>query len=102
MTAVALDCLTGRTPGRDLQFRVADHRVVDMALGLFDVARRLTVAAHRVDTQAGDLAVALTEIGLEAGHIPSLVVQTGVKSFGWENRIAQPLPIHSWKRWRRA
>jgi hypothetical protein len=24
-------------------------------------------------------------------------VQTGVKSFGWENRIAQPLPIHSWK-----
>ena len=24
-------------------------------------------------------------------------MQTGVKSFGWENRIAQPLPIQSWK-----
>src|SRR5262245_64219396 len=28
---------------------------------------------------------------------PSSVVHTGVKSFGWENRIAQPSPIHSWK-----
>src|SRR5277367_1680551 len=28
---------------------------------------------------------------------PSSVVQTGVKSFGCENRIAQPSPIHSWK-----
>src|SRR5215813_9458102 len=28
---------------------------------------------------------------------PSSVVQTGVKSFGWEKRIAHPLPIHSWK-----
>ena len=24
-------------------------------------------------------------------------MQTGVKSFGWENRMAHPLPIHSWK-----
>ena len=24
-------------------------------------------------------------------------MQTGVKSFGCENRIAQPSPIHSWK-----
>src|SRR5579864_57507 len=29
---------------------------------------------------------------------PSSVVQTGVKSLGWENKIAQPSPIHSWKR----
>src|SRR5262249_4975176 len=29
---------------------------------------------------------------------PSSVVQTGVKSLGCENRIAQPSPIHSWKR----
>src|SRR6185436_14248389 len=29
---------------------------------------------------------------------PSSVVHTGVKSFGCENRIAQPSPIHSWKR----
>jgi hypothetical protein len=24
-------------------------------------------------------------------------VQTGVKSLGWENRMAHPLPIQSWK-----
>src|SRR6266480_732863 len=29
---------------------------------------------------------------------PSSVVQTGVKSFGCENRMAQELPIQSWKR----
>ena len=29
--------------------------------------------------------------------VPSSVVHTGVKSFGWENRIAQPSPIHWWK-----
>src|ERR1043166_7221958 len=28
---------------------------------------------------------------------PSSVVHTGVKSFGCENRTAQPSPIHSWK-----
>src|SRR3984885_10124048 len=28
---------------------------------------------------------------------PSSVVQTGVKSFGWEKRTAQLSPIHSWK-----
>ncbi len=28
---------------------------------------------------------------------PSSVVQTGVKSLGWEKRTAQPSPIHSWK-----
>jgi hypothetical protein len=28
---------------------------------------------------------------------PSSVVQTGVKSLGCENRIAQPSPIQSWK-----
>src|SRR5712692_6034470 len=28
---------------------------------------------------------------------PSSVVQTGVKFFGCENRMAQPFPIHSWK-----
>ena len=28
---------------------------------------------------------------------PNSVVQTGVKSLGWEKRMAQPSPIHSWK-----
>src|SRR5262245_48674585 len=34
--------------------------------------------------------------GLRLARYPSSVVQTGVKSLGWENRIAQPFPIHSW------
>src|SRR5260370_25845580 len=35
--------------------------------------------------------------GFSPAMYPSSVVQTGVKFFGCENRIAQPLPIHSWK-----
>ncbi len=34
---------------------------------------------------------------LRPATAPSSVVQTGVKSFGCENRIAHPSPIHSWK-----
>ena len=29
--------------------------------------------------------------------VPSSVVQTGVKSLGWENSTTQELPIQSWK-----
>src|SRR5271165_6511042 len=32
-----------------------------------------------------------------AATAPSSVVQTGVKSLGWEKRTAQLSPIHSWK-----
>src|SRR5215471_17289736 len=35
--------------------------------------------------------------GCNTAMEPSSVVHTGVKSFGCENKIAQPLPIHSWK-----
>src|SRR6516162_11283988 len=35
--------------------------------------------------------------GISPTIYPSSVVQTGVKSFGWENRIAHPSPIQSWK-----
>src|SRR5262245_926207 len=35
--------------------------------------------------------------GFRPAIYPSSVVQTGVKSLGCENRIAQPSPIHSWK-----
>src|ERR1700724_3656503 len=35
--------------------------------------------------------------GSSPAMYPSSVVHTGVKSFGCENRIAQPSPIHSWK-----
>jgi len=35
--------------------------------------------------------------GFSPAMYPSSVVQTGVKFFGCENRMAHPLPIHSWK-----
>src|SRR5690349_19787437 len=35
--------------------------------------------------------------GCSAVMYPSSVVHTGVKSLGCENRMAQSLPIHSWK-----
>src|SRR5580765_1672506 len=35
--------------------------------------------------------------GFSFAMYPSSVVQTGVKSLGCENRIAQLSPIHSWK-----
>src|ERR1019366_1487368 len=35
--------------------------------------------------------------GCSPAMYPSSVVHTGVKSLGCENKMAQPLPIHSWK-----
>src|ERR1700686_4235649 len=35
--------------------------------------------------------------GCKPAMYPSSVVQTGVKSLGCENKMAQPSPIHSWK-----
>src|SRR5713101_3835104 len=35
--------------------------------------------------------------GCNPAMYPSSVVHTGVKSLGCENKMAQPLPIHSWK-----
>ena len=43
------------------------------------------------------LVLRLSNSGLSAATAPSSVVQTGVKSFGWENSTAQDLPFHSWK-----
>src|SRR6516164_9644666 len=40
----------------------------------------------------------LSNSGLILAIYPSSVVQTGVKSLGWENSTAQESPIHSWKR----
>jgi len=36
--------------------------------------------------------------GFSFAMAPSSVVQTGVKSFGWEKRTAHESPIHSWNR----
>src|SRR5688572_32923802 len=38
----------------------------------------------------------LSNSGFSLASAPSSVVQTGVKSFGCENRSAQPEPIQSW------
>src|SRR5882672_5580159 len=34
-------------------------------------------------------------VGLSVDPVTSSVVHTGVKSLGWENKIAHPSPIHS-------
>src|SRR5262249_60452673 len=43
------------------------------------------------------LQLRLSNSGFRPAMYPSSVVQTGVKSFGWENRIAHPSPIQLWK-----
>ena len=43
------------------------------------------------------LALRLSNSGLALEKAPSSVVQTGVKSLGWEKRIPQLSPSHSWK-----
>src|SRR5271156_2624921 len=43
------------------------------------------------------LALRLSNSGLALAKAPSSVVQTGVKSLGWENRMPQLSPSHSWK-----
>ena len=43
------------------------------------------------------LVLRLSNSGLALENAPSSVVQTGVKSLGWEKRIPQLSPSHSWK-----
>ena len=43
------------------------------------------------------LALRLSNSGLALEKAPSSVVQTGVKSLGWEKRMPQLSPSHSWK-----
>src|ERR1700734_1986115 len=43
------------------------------------------------------LALRLSNSGLALEKAPSSVVQTGVKSLGWEKRTPQLSPSHSWK-----
>src|SRR5215831_4574970 len=43
------------------------------------------------------LQLRLSNSGFSPAMYPSSVVHTGVKFFGCENRMAQPLPIQSWK-----
>ena len=53
------------------------------------------MVVDRVDAQAHELDVALSNSGFSFASVPSSVVQTGVKSFGWENNSAHPSPIQS-------
>src|SRR6266849_9029472 len=43
------------------------------------------------------LQLRFSKSGCSPAMYPSSVVHTGVKSLGCENKMAQPLPIHSWK-----
>ena len=42
------------------------------------------------------LTLRLSNSGFSLATVPSSVVQTGVKSFGWEKRTAQLSPFQSW------
>src|SRR6266508_2750047 len=44
------------------------------------------------------LTLRLSNSGLILAMYPSSVVQTGVKSLGWEKSTPQELPSHSWNR----
>ena len=65
------------------------------ALRFLDVFRPFAVRVGLVDAQADNLDAALVEFGFSRAHSPSSVVQTGVKSLGWEKSTAQLSPIHS-------
>src|SRR5215475_8258298 len=54
---------------------------------------RSTVSAERPMT----FTFRLSNSGFSLAIYPSSVVQTGVKSFGCENRMPQESPSHSWK-----
>ena len=43
------------------------------------------------------LVLRLSNSDFSLATVPSSVVQTGVKSLGWEKRMPQPSPSHSWK-----
>ena len=50
--------------------------------------------ALRINSEAPNFTAETTQGKI---NFPSSVVHTGVKSFGWEKRMAHPLPTHSWK-----
>src|SRR5215469_13852062 len=57
----------------DLEFRVADHRVVHgVTLYLCDVLGPFAVARDGIHAEADDLAVALGKVGLQLGHVAEL------------------------------
>ena len=57
----------------DLEFGIADHRVVDgVTLRLLDVLGPLGVIFDWVDAQADDLCVALVELRLQPRHVAEL------------------------------
>src|SRR6266849_3802211 len=81
---------------RNLEVRVADHRVVGRGtLRLLDVLRPLLVVLHRVHAQADDLRVALVEFGFDARHVAELgrAHRGEVLGVGEENHplVADPL-----------
>jgi hypothetical protein len=56
------------------------------ALGLQNIGGPFVMIADRIDRQAQHFDAALVELRLSLATAPSSVVQTGVKSLGWEKK----------------
>src|SRR5215469_1317689 len=79
-----------------LKFGVADHRIIDLVpLRLFDIVGPFNVIRHRVDAQADDLAIALSELGLQAGHVTKLgrAYRSEILGVRKQNRPTIPDPL---------
>src|SRR5262249_20340766 len=83
----------------DFELRVADHGVLySMTLRLLYVRCPLAWLDTGSTLKPIILQFRFANSGCKPAMYPSSVVQTGVKSFGCENKIPQPSPSHSWKR----
>src|SRR5881275_2362667 len=72
-----IKAVTGTAPNYPLigdpELRIADQRIVGRGTGhCLDVIEPARVVFHTVDAQAGDLAVAALEFGLETRHVAEL------------------------------
>ena len=84
---------------RHLAVLVADQGEVQRrALGLGDVALpSCRVTRPESTDRPMSFVLRRSNSALRAAKAPSSVVQTGVKSFGCENKMPQLSPSHSWK-----
>jgi len=71
--------------------RICQDRIVETnALGFFDIAHPPVVGIYVIHAQRQRLDIALVKFRLMRATSPSSVVQTGVKSLGWENSTMSP------------
>jgi hypothetical protein len=68
-----------------------------MSLALYTFVRKAFNSLFMPHTSPIILTPRFSNSSFNFANAPSSVVQTGVKSAGWEKRIAQLSPIHWWK-----